>query len=260
MNHLTLLTDFGYKDGFVGSMKGVILKINPSVSIVDLSHEIESFDILEASLVLNASFQYFPKDTIFVCVVDPGVGTKREALIVKTEKYFFVVPNNGILTLPLKKEKIIKIIKITNPKFVLKTETQTFHGRDIFAPVAAYLSRGIPLKSFGEEFSEKELVKLNFPEPKKKNNKIIGQILRFDKFGNALTNITDLPENFKAKIKNYEIEKVCENFLEGEKNNPNLIKGSFGFYEIFVPMDSAEEKFSLKKGDKLEIYAEGERT
>ncbi len=256
MNHLTLLTDFGYKDGFVGSMKGVIKKINPSVSIIDLSHEIDSFDILEASLILNASFQYFPKYTIFVCVVDPGVGTEREALIVKTQNYFFVVPNNGILTLPLKKEKVEKTIKITNSKFMLKTETQTFHGRDLFAPVAAFLSRGVSVEEFGEEFFEKNLVKLEFPEPEQKNGKIIGEIIRFDKFGNALTNITKLPKKFKAKLKNYEIKKVCSNFLEGNKEKPNLIKGSFGFYEIFIPVGNAKEKFSLKKGDKIEIYKE----
>jgi hypothetical protein len=256
MKHLTLLTDFGYEDGFVGSMKGVIYKINPSVSVIDLTHQIESFDILEATLILNASFKYFPKYTIFVCVVDPGVGTEREALIVQTENYFFVSPNNGILTLPLKKEKVKKIIKITNKRFFLDTETQTFHGRDVFAPVSAYLSKGVPIEEFGEEFSEKNLVKIEFPEPKKEKGKIVGQILRFDKFGNALTNISQLPEKFKARIKNYEIKVSCKNFMEGSKNNPNLIKGSFGFYEIFVPLGSAKEKFSLKKGDKLEVYIE----
>ncbi len=254
MTCLTLLTDFGHKDGFVGSMKGIILKINPSVSIVDLSHEIDSFDVLEASLVLNASFKYFPKYTIFVCVVDPGVGTEREPLIVQTENYFFISPNNGILTLTLKEEKIKKIVKISNSEFMLKTETNTFHGRDIFAPVGGFLSKGIPVEKFGNIFPEKNLVKLNFPEPEKIDGKIVGEILRFDKFGNALTNITHLPEKFKGKIKGYEIKKVCRNFLEGDKNSPNLIKGSFGFYEIFVPLGSAKEKFALKKGDKLEIY------
>ncbi len=254
MNHLALLTDFGYKDGFVGSMKAVISRINPSASVIDLTHEIDSFDILEASLVLNSSYKYFPKYTIFVCVVDPGVGTKREALIVQTQNYFFIAPNNGILTLPLKTEKILKIVKIENPEFMLKTDTNTFHGRDVFAPAAAYLSRGIPMENFGKELPKKDLIKINFPEPKVQNGKIIGEILRFDKFGNALTNLDKLPKRFKAKIKNYEIKKVCKNFLEGDKNNPNLIKGSFGFYEIFVPLENAKERFSLRKGDKIEIY------
>lgn len=256
MNHLTLLTDFGYKDGFVGSMKGVIRKINPSVSIIDLTHEVAPFDILEASLILNASYKYFPKYTIFVCVVDPGVGTEREPIIVKTKNFIFVSPNNGILTLVLKKEEILKIIKISNGKFILKTDTNTFHGRDIFAPVSAYISRGVPIEQFGEELNEENLVKINFPEPEERGNKIIGEILRFDRFGNALTNIENIPENFKAKIKNYEIKESCKNFLEGDKNKPNLIKGSFGFYEIFVPLGNAKERFSLKKGEKIEIIKE----
>ncbi len=256
MFQIALLTDFGYKDGFVGSMKGVIQRIHPSVPIIDLSHEIQSFDILEASLVLNASFSYFPRDTIFICVVDPGVGTEREAIIVQTEKYFFVAPNNGVLTLPLKTQEIKKVVKIENPQFYIETDTQTFHGRDIFAPAGAYLSKGVPIENFGNPLPLEKLVFIDFPEPEIQNDLIIGEILRFDKFGNALTNIKNLPEKFKAFVKNYEISKVSKNFLEGEKDKPNLIKGSFGFYEIFVPQGSAEDRFKLEKGEKIRIKVE----
>ncbi len=256
MFRIALLTDFGYKDGFVGSMKGVIQKIHPFVPITDISHEIQSFDILEGSLVLNASFSYFPKDTIFISVVDPGVGTEREAIIVQTEKYFFIAPNNGVLTLPLRNEKIKKIIEIQNPQFYLKTDTQTFHGRDIFAPVGAYLSRGVPIENFGDPLPLEKLNLIDFPEPEIENDFIIGEIVRFDKFGNALTNIKNLPKKFKAFIKNYEISKVSTNFLEGEKDSPNLIKGSFGFFEIFIPKDSAKKRFNLKKGDKIKVKVE----
>ncbi|NPA53116.1 MAG: SAM-dependent chlorinase/fluorinase, partial [Aquificae bacterium] len=129
---IALLTDFGNKDGFVGTVKGVIKSINPEAEIIDISHEIDSFDILEASLVLNASYKYFPQKTIFVCVVDPGVGTERKSIIVETEKYIFVSPDNGLLSLPLKKERIQKIIEITNNKYQLSRDNETFHGRDIY--------------------------------------------------------------------------------------------------------------------------------
>ncbi len=252
-NLIALLTDFGTSDGFVGSVKGVIKSINIDVDIIDITHEINSFDILEASIVLNASYSYFPEKTIFVCVVDPGVGTERRPVIVETDRYFFVAPDNGLLTLPLKKEKIKKVVEITNSEYTLKRETETFHGRDIFAPVAGFLSKGIPLEEFGKEI--KELVKLPFPEVKKEKNLWTGEIIKFDKFGNGITNISQLPETFKEiRVKDKKVEKICKAFLEGEKDKLNLIKGSFGFYEVFVPMENAKKMFNLKKGEKIYIY------
>lgn len=250
---IALLTDFGFKDGFVGTVKGVIKSINPKADIIDISHEISSFDILEASIILNASYKYFPKKTIFVCVVDPGVGTERKPILVETEKYYFIAPDNGLLTLPLKNEKIKKIIHLTNEKYFLSRDTETFHGRDIFAPVAAYLSKGIPVEEFGQEI--KNINQIDFPWPQKRNNKIIGQIIKFDKFGNAITNLEYIPESFKEiRLKNHIITKICQNFQEGEKNKPNLIKGSFGFYEIFLPEGNAKEILKLNKGDTIEIF------
>ncbi len=250
---IALLTDFGLKDGFVGTVKGVIKSINPKADIIDISHEISSFDILEASIILNASYKYFPKKTIFVCVVDPGVGTERKPILVETEKYYFIAPDNGLLTLPLKNEKIKKIIHLTNEKYFLSRDTETFHGRDIFAPVAAYLSKGIPVEEFGQEI--KNINQIDFPWPQKRDNQIIGQIIKFDKFGNAITNLEYIPESFKEiRLKDYKITKICQNFQEGEKNKPNLIKGSFGFYEIFLPEGNAKEILKLNKGDTIEIF------
>lgn len=250
---IALLTDFGLQDGFVGTVKGVIKSINPAADIIDISHDISSFDILEASIILNASYKYFPKKTIFVCVVDPGVGTERKPILVETENYYFIAPDNGLLTLPLRNEKIKKIIHLTNEKYFLNRDTETFHGRDIFAPVAAYLSKGIPVEEFGQPI--KNINQIDFPYPYKEDNKITGQIIKFDKFGNAITNIEYIPEDFKEiKVKNYKIQKICRNFQEGEKNKPNLIKGSFGFYEIFVPEGSAKDILELTIGDKVEVY------
>ena len=251
MGLLVFLTDFGLKDGFSGVLKGVVYSINPSARIVDLSHNINSFDILEGALVLKAHYKYFPEGTIFVVVVDPGVGTDRLPIVVKTKDYFFVAPDNGVLSLALKDEKIEKIIKIENEKYLLKRDNETFHGRDIFSPVAAYISKGIPVENFGTEI--KNIKKLDFPEPFEDGVYVIGKIIKFDKFGNGITNIEKLPDFEYIEIRGEKIKKVCKSFLEGEKNSLNIIKGSFGFYEIFVPVDSAKDKFGLKLGEKIKV-------
>ncbi len=248
---IALLTDFGLKDGFVGSVKGVIKSIN-NVDIIDITHEISSFDVLEGALILSASYKYFPKYTIFLCVVDPGVGTNRNAIVVRTNNYTFVAPDNGLISLALEDENIEKIIKIENRDFFLPSDTNTFHGRDIFAPVAAYLSLGIPVESFGTEL--KNIKKIEIPEPINYSNYIEGQIIKFDKFGNAITNLKTLPSAFKkASVANTPIKGVINSFLEGEKGKLYLIKGSFGFYEIVSPLESAKDKFNLKIGDKIYI-------
>jgi len=249
---IALLTDFGLEDGFVGTVKGVIKTINPAVDIIDISHQIPSFDILKGALILRASCKYFPEGTIFTVVIDPGVGTQRKAIIVKTSKYFFVAPDNGVLSLALENEKIEKIIEIENEQFFLKKDNNTFHGRDIFAPVSAYISRGVPLEEFGKPIDK--IKRIELPKPQKKDKKIEGQIISFDKFGNAITNISSLESFKEGYVKNIPIKKVVNAFLDGDKDSLNLIKVSFGFYEIFVPEGNAKEKFNLKIGDKIEIY------
>jgi len=251
MSVIALLTDFGLKDGFVGSMKGVILSINPSVKIIDISHEINSFDILEGALVLGASYKYFPKKTIFVAVVDPGVGTEREPIVVETENYYFVAPNNAVLTLALKNEKIKNIVKIQNTELTLKRDNETFHGRDIFAPVSAHISKGYPIDKIGDKLDR--ITTLDFPTPTEEGKYIIGEIIKFDKFGNGITNIDKLPEFEYIEIKEYKINRIAKSFLDGERDKPNIIKGSFGFYEIFTPLGSARDKFNLKIGEKIKI-------
>jgi S-adenosylmethionine hydrolase len=251
MSVIALLTDFGLKDGFVGTMKGVILSINSSATIVDISHDINSFDILEGALVLKASYKYFPKGSVFVVVVDPGVGTERKAIVVETEDYYFVAPDNGVLTLALENEKIKKIVEITNEKLTLKRDNETFHGRDIFAPVSAHISNGIPLEEVGKIISN--INRIDFPKPKEEGEYIIGEIIKFDKFGNGITNIEYLSEFEYIEIKGYKITKVAKTFLDGEKDKPNIVKGSFGFYEIFIPLGSAKDKFNLKLGEKIKI-------
>ncbi|MEZ0323082.1 MAG: SAM-dependent chlorinase/fluorinase [Hydrogenothermaceae bacterium] len=250
--NIALLTDFGNKDGFVGAVKGVIISINPEVNLIDISHEVEPFNILEASLILNAVYRYFPKGTIFLSVVDPGVGTERKAVIIETEDYIFVSPDNGLLTLPLKNQTVKKIVYIKNSKYFLPTNTNTFHGRDIFAPVCGYISLSEPLENFGEIVSE--YIKILDFEPVYTKEKIFGKIIKFDRFGNAITNIDKLPERFRLVFKGYEITKVCKNFLEGERGKPNLIMGSFGFYELFIPEESLKDKLNLQISEPVEVY------
>ena len=251
MGLVVLLTDFGLKDGFSGVLKGVIYSINPSAKIVDLSHNINSFDILEGALVLKAHYKYFPKKTVFVVVIDPGVGTDRLSIVVETEDYFFVAPDNGVLSLALKGEKLKKVVKIENEKYLLRRDNETFHGRDIFAPVGAYISKGIPIENFGTEI--KSIKNLNFPTPIENDDFYIGEIVKFDKFGNGIANIENLPPFEYIEIKGKKLKKVCKSFMEGKNGDLNIIKGSFGFYEIFTPLNSAKEKFGLKLGEKIKV-------
>ncbi|WP_457638818.1 SAM hydrolase/SAM-dependent halogenase family protein [Persephonella sp.] len=252
---VALLTDFGLEDGFVGTVKGVIKSVNPDADIVDITHGITPFDILEGALVLNASYRYFPEKTVFVCVVDPGVGTERKSVAVETDRYFFVAPDNGILSLTLENEKVRKIVHLNNEKFFLQRDNETFHGRDIFAPVGGYISKGVPLENLGTNIDS--IVKIEIPRPVEKDEYLVGQIIKFDRFGNGITNLQQIPPFEEIYVNNYKIRKICRNFLEGEKGQLNLVKGSFGFYEIFVPMGSAEEMFGLKKGDKVKIKLKG---
>lgn len=249
---IALLTDFGNKDGFVGAVKGVIYSINPNVKIVDISHEVAPFDILEASLILKATYKYFPKNTIFLTVVDPGVGTDRKKIIVKTKEYIFIAPDNGVLTLALEEQKIEHIISIENQNYFLELKSNTFHGRDIFAPVGAYISVGKEPEVFGPVITEYK--KLPDITPIQEHNRILGKVIKFDRFGNAITNIEKLPEKFKVVFKGYEISTVCSNFMEGKNDRPNLILGSFGYYELFIPQASLKDSLNVQVGEPVEIF------
>ncbi|MCF6154853.1 MAG: hypothetical protein E3K36_06280 [Candidatus Brocadia sp.] len=186
---ITLLTDFGNQDAYVGIMKGVIAGINPSANIIDICHTIPPHDILNGAYLLSTSYQYFPKGTIHVAVVDPGVGSRRDIICVCIRNYIFLVPNNGILSFIVPGEKPKNIIRVTNTKFFLPSLSNTFHGRDVFAPVAAHLSLGIKPQQLGSKINQLE--HLNIPGPEcKKTGQLEGRIIYIDRFGNLITNIT----------------------------------------------------------------------
>lgn len=243
MSVITLLTDFGLEDNFVGVMKGVILGINPSARIVDITHTVEPHDVFGAGFLLKGAYRFFPKGTIHLVIVDPGVGSQRKAIIAKTKDYYFVGPDNGVLSLALEGQRVERVIDITNKKYFLKPASDTFHGRDIFAPVCAYLSKGIPVERFGKEIGEYK--KLTIPVPKEDR----GEVIYIDRFGNLVTNIN----NRRIKLVKFKGVKigVVRSYSEVEVGKPLAVFGSFGYLEIGVNQGSAKDYFKAKIGDEV---------
>ncbi len=266
---ITLLTDFGLCDNFVGVMKGVILGINPKINIIDITHTVTPQDVFQGAFLLESSYRYFPAGTIHLVVVDPGVGSERKAIIAKTRRYYFVGPDNGVLSLALKAEgEAVDVVSITNRKFFLEPVSQTFHGRDIFAPVAAYLSRGRGITEFGPLQKGYKSLKLPQPEiissPAGKGKKILqGRIIYIDRFGNLITNIQEEffrefvgARKFRIYLKNKIIDRISKSYMDPEKNKPLAIFGSFANLEISVSRGSARDYFSAKVGLKVSVEAQ----
>ncbi len=184
---ITLLTDFGYRDAYVGVMKGVILGLNPQVQLVDLSHAVAPQDILGGALVLQSAWRYFPPGTIHLAVVDPGVGSARRGLAAATAGHLFVGPDNGLFSLVFAQQPPHTVVSLAERGYFLPEVSATFHGRDIFAPVAAHLSLGVPLTALGPALAEP--VRLDVPSPRMEAAAIHGQVLTWDHFGNLITNI-----------------------------------------------------------------------
>jgi hypothetical protein len=257
MGIIALLTDFGLNENFVGVMKGVIYRINPETKIVDLSHRVEPHNIRDAAFLLKSSYPYFPEGTIFLVVVDPGVGGEQKAIIVKTERHLFVASDNGVLSF-LREKEIEMIVQITNEEYFLKPVSSTFHGRDIFAPVAARLSKGENVKNFGPAI--REIEKLKFPEPQVKNNRLVGEVIYVDHFGNLITNISQDTfllfiegKKFQIVIGKAKISKISSSYQEGKEGFPLAIFDSFDNLEISLYCDDASRHLNLHKGSKIYI-------
>ncbi|MFO8102251.1 MAG: SAM-dependent chlorinase/fluorinase [Dehalococcoidia bacterium] len=248
---ITLTTDFGYRDAYVGVMKGVILGINPEATIVDISHDIEPQNVFEAAYLIRTAYSCFPPDAIHVVIVDPGVGSNRKAIIVRTPRAYFVAPDNGVLSYVV--DDMLEAIDITNPDFWLHPLSTTFHGRDIFAPVAAHLSVGISAKDFGEEISS--LVELPALESEKlAEGTVVGRIIHIDRFGNLITSIkhNDLPAgDVYIEVKGYTIEGLSPSYVEGE--GVLALIGSDGYLEISVPNGNASDFLKIVSGDLVKV-------
>ncbi|MDI6786092.1 MAG: SAM-dependent chlorinase/fluorinase [bacterium] len=252
---ITLTTDFGDKDYYVGAIKGIVYSINPLASIVDISHQIKFGDIGEASFVIKAAYKCFPKGTIHLVVVDPGVGSDRRIVIVKSNDYYFVAPDNGVLSYAIDQLKDIKIFEVTNKKYFLKNISHTFHGRDIFAPVVAYLAKGVAAKEFGEKIDN--LVVSSIKKVYKKDQTLIGEVVYIDKFGNLITNFTphDLSSlrNIYVRINNCEMFQINSFYAQSKIGSLLAIWGSYGYLEISVNQGNAEKYLNAKKGDIVSI-------
>jgi S-adenosylmethionine hydrolase len=255
---ITLLTDFGIKDPYVASMKGVILNINPQCTLIDITHHVNPHDIQEGAFLLAKTYSYFPKGTIHLAVVDPGVGGARKPILLVTQNYLFVGPDNGLFTLVTKRERVKQVIDLTNKKYFLPQISTTFHGRDIFAPVAAYLSLGTPPSNFGEKLDH--WVKLDLKEPVLRGKKLFGEILLIDHVGNLISNIdqarfTNFAKRypFVIRIGEKAISNIKKGYWEGKKQETIALFGSGGFLEISINEGNAQIVLKVKKGDPITI-------
>lgn len=257
---ITLLTDFGCQDGFVGTMKGVILGINPRVCIVDISHGISPQNIREAAFVLRNAYRYFPEGTIHVVVVDPGVGGAREALIVETDRYRFVGPDNGVFAYIYRMERNIRVTAIKNAAYGLPERSRTFHGRDVFAPAAAHLSRGVQTAEFGPRMLEYHTGSV--AEPGVKPDRIDGQIIHIDRFGNVITNIAEESLDriagappLQIAVAGRRFDRLCAAYADVATGDPLAIIGSAGLLEIAVNGGDAARTLGVSVGDAVTVTA-----
>lgn len=256
---IALITDFGEEDFFVGSLKGVIAAINPEAKIIDITHHIPSFSVFAGSFVLYAAFEYFPARTIFLSAVDPGVGSRRRILLVQTEDYFFVAPDNGILTLVLEKRKPLNIRHVWRRKYFLSPSSQTFEARDRMAPVAAWISKGTPLENFGSPV--KDIERLTVLKPRKQGGRIRGIILYIDKFGNLITNIPSamvmqLAAERSSRRMALDVHKTCitsykTSYSAVPAGKLLFLTGSLGLIEIAVREGSAAELIGAEPGEDV---------
>ncbi|MCX8044077.1 MAG: SAM-dependent chlorinase/fluorinase [Desulfobacterota bacterium] len=256
---ITLTTDFGTSDIYVGVMKGVILSIAPQARIVDLTHDIAPQDIAGAGFALAAAFSYFPAGTVHVAVVDPGVGTERRAIIIETYSHFFVGPDNGLFSFVLRGRDVQQVVEITNKEYVLPVRSATFHGRDIFAPAAAYISKGVPAARFGPVVNDP--VMMSATEPVVVDRETMrGEIIHIDRFGNLITNIhREMLERFTAgrvfslNVRKKKIMRLLKNYAAAKENEVFSIIGSTGLLEISINGKSAAERLRARVGDSVTL-------
>jgi S-adenosyl-L-methionine hydrolase (adenosine-forming) len=258
---ITLTTDFGNNDHFVGAMKGVILDIVPDAQIVDICHAVQAFDVLDGALTISQAYSYFPTRTVHIVVVDPGVGTARRPILASCDKYHFVAPDNGVLSLVYAREPRMHVRHITSEHYFLQPVSNTFHARDIFSPVAAYLAKEVDSLKFGDEVED--FVKFTAPKPKAVDeNRLRGVVLKVDRFGNLITNITpqDAPMLFEADAKGFkivvgsrEITEIHSAYAEGAPGEVIGILGSMGFLEIAANRGAAAQLTGAGKGSDVSI-------
>jgi S-adenosylmethionine hydrolase len=256
---ITLTTDFGLKDPYVAEIKAVILNACPAATVVDVSHEIEKFNIRMGAYVLASASPYFPRGTIHVAVVDPGVGTKRKPILIQTKQACFVGPDNGILILAARNKGIEHVYELTNHDLMLPRISDTFHGRDVFAPAAAHLANGTPPADFGPQSGK--IVTPDFTKVTKKKNALIGEVLYIDSFGNIITNVDHkkltsikIHKTVTVKLGKKRLTvKLCRSYAEARAQKPLAIIGSHNFLEIAINQGNASKTLNANVGEKVAL-------
>jgi len=259
---ITFLSDFGTLEYYTGAVKGAILSVNPSARIIDLSHDIPSHDLLCAAFTIYGCYLNFPPSTIHLIVVDPGVGSKRRGLVMRTDSGFFVAPDNGVLSLVMAHEETKRIVSIEAEHYFRKPVSPTFHGRDIFGPVAGWISKGIELSNIGSEVLDP--VRMGLPATKEsESNCLEGFVLHIDKFGNIITSISErdtksLSDRGKTiqsfSINNREINQQVRFYSEGSDKDPFFLVGSAGFFEVSAQKQSAARIIGAQRGMKVGVH------
>ena len=259
---LTLTTDFGLKDGFVGTMKGVILGICPGAQLVDLTHTITPQNVLESAFALWRAYSFFPPETVHLAVIDPGVGTERRPIATRIGPHFFVGPDNGLFT-PIYEDALAKgwkveIIHLTNEVYWLQTVSRTFHGRDIFAPVAAHLASGVPITDLGLAIHNP--IRIQFPKPEKTPTGWRAHVTVGDVFGNCTTDlpatqIEDL-ENVTFRVLGHEVRRLVTSYGHRQTGNLVALVDSENYLEIAVVNGSAAQVLGAKVGDVVDVIVQ----
>jgi hypothetical protein len=267
---ITLLTDFGTEDAYAGIIKGVILSITPSTVIIDITHHIDPQDVIQAAYVIKSSYKYFPRGTVHVMVVDPGVGSHRAIVALDMMGHIFLAPDNGVLTLIMEEGKIDSLVRVENTRYFLTPVSRTFHGRDIFAPVAAHLCKGMDIKNLGPSLDPRHLVYFKIDKPSLlKTDRLVGAVVCFDGFGNCISNIdeTNIKEldargsgrRLEIKIRNTSIKGLSPSYADTEPKQPLAIMGSFGYLEIALNQGNARRDLGIQKGDPITLeYGQGD--
>ncbi len=245
----------------MGALKGVILDITPDAQIVDISHAVQAFDVLDGALAISQAYSYFPNGTVHMVVVDPGVGTARRPILASSDGYHFVAPDNGVLSMVYAKEERMHVRHITSDHYFRMPVSNTFHARDIFAPVSAYLAKQVDSHKFGDEIED--YVKFAAPRPKKTGEgSVRAVVLKIDRFGNLITNVTpaDVPAlfeasaKFKIKVGSREITEIRKAYAEGAPSEVFGIIGSMGYLEIVANRAAAAQLTGASKGSEVSIF------
>jgi S-adenosylmethionine hydrolase len=250
---ITLTTDFGYRDPFVGMMKGVIKVLDPAVEIVDITHGIGAHNIKEAAVVISDSYGYFPGGTVHVVVVDPEVGTKRRPILVMADQHYFIGPDNGVFTEIFNRHgEDAEVTHLTAEHYFLRSEGQTFHGRDVFAPIAAAVSKKVDVTMLGDPITD--YVKVDIPVPSIAKDRVRGEVIHVDRFGNAITNIrlADMKKLDKVLVKDMELG-LKRSYAAAKDDKPHATINSSGRLEVFIYKNSAAKELDIRPGEKVSV-------